>query len=218
VVTLLLLILIVGWAAWIYAQDNGGDREGQARRRAKVAERQEAVRQNPTSPAAYEQLGDAFREADYLRDAVLCYEKAIELESRGGLSIGSGWIGGAGVEQKLRLAQLELAQKERPEEHGMTLRTRQQVCHSCGALAMPGDRNCTTCGAPLSVNTMFDTMRHADMRRSLVQESVHFVIGMTIVAVALFVASEMPVLIRFSIAFATVIVLGWRVLKCVGPD
>jgi hypothetical protein len=218
VITLLLLVLISGWIAWIVAQDYGGDREDRARRRQKVEACREAVAQNPTSASAHEQLGDAFREADYPRDAALCYEKAIELESRGGLNIGAGWVGGAGVEQKLRLAQLELSEKEHPEEHGRTLRTRQQVCHSCGALAMPGDRNCTNCGAALAVNTMFDTVRHADMRRSLFQESVSFVIGMTIVAVSLFVASQMPVLLRFSIAFSTAIVLAWRVLKRVGPD
>jgi hypothetical protein len=210
--------MIGGWIAWIVAQDSGGDREGRARRRQRVLECREAVAQNPTSAAAYEQLGDSCREAGYLQDAISCYEKAIDLESRGGLNIGAGWIGGAGLEQKLRLARLELSEKEHPEEHGMTLRTRQQVCHSCGALAMPGDRNCTTCGTPLPVNTMFDTVRHADMRRSLAQESVHFVIGTVIVVVALFVASGMPILMRISIIFSTAIVLAWRMLKRVGPD
>jgi len=218
VITLLLLVLIGGWISWIVAQDYGGDREGRARRRHKILEWREAVAQNPTSAAAYEQLGDAFREAEYFPDAIVCYEKAIELESRGGLNDGAGWIGGAGVEQKLRLARLELSEKERPEEHGRTLRTRQQVCLSCGALAMPGDRNCTTCGAPLAVNTMFDTIRHADIRRALVQESTHFVLGMAIVGVALFVASGMPALLRCTIAFSTAIVLAWRLLKRVGPD
>ena len=217
-ISLLLLLLVGGWLGYVVARDYLYEAPARKQRRDKILARQEGVKASPQSPAAYEQLADALRDADYLEDAIACYEKAMEMERRTLQPQGGGWLGGAGVEQKLRLTRLEYAEKVHPEQHGRTLRTRQNICHQCGNLNMPDARNCVNCGLPLPVNTMFDTLRRPDMRSSILWEGAQLFIGLTLVGIALYIASWMEVLLRLTILFATVVVLAWRFLKSIGPD
>ena len=217
-ISLLLLLIVGGWAAFLYIRDALNDAPARKRLRENILARQYAVRMAPQSPAAYEQLADSLREAEYLEDAIAMYEKAIDIERRTPQAQGGGWLGSVGVEQKLRLTRLEYAEKVHPEQHGRTLRTRQNMCHGCSQINNPDDRNCSNCGAPLPVNTMFDTLRRSDMRASLFWESAQTLIGLILVALALFLASWMDVLVRLLILMIAVIIFAARLLKNIGPD
>lgn len=217
-ISILILAVVGGWVGYLYLRDALLEGPNRQRRRDRVMARQAGVRAAPASPAAHEQLADALRDAEYLEDAIASYEKALDLERRSPTIQGVSALVSVGAEQKLRLTRLELSEKLRPEEHGLTLRTRQGICHLCGNLTMPDERNCPTCGSPLPVNTMWDTMRRSDMRKSILWEGTQLFIGITLVGIALYIASWMPILLRFTVMFATIIVLAWRFLKSVGPD
>jgi hypothetical protein len=217
-ISIILLTFAGAWIGYLLLRDALYDAPNRRLRRERVLSRQASVRISPASPAAHEQLADALREADYLEEAIASYEKALSLESRSPVQQGASALSSVGVEHKLRLTRLELAEKLRPEEHGLTLRTRQGVCPQCGNLSMPDERNCATCGFPLPVNTMWDTLRRPDMRSSIIWEGAQMFIGLTIVGIALYVASWMPILLRFAVMLSTVMVLAWRFLKSVGPD
>ena len=106
------LILLVLLAVWIFA-DYG--REARARRmdderRAKKATlRRVLLAREPESPASFERLGDALREADDPSEAIACYEEALELRR----SI-PGDTASFGLENKLRLARLEQNERDHP--------------------------------------------------------------------------------------------------------
>ena len=217
---LFLLLAIGGWIAWPYIQDMRAERRVDERILERVAHRQYLVVHAPHSPASHEQLADALREAGKLEDAIAEYEKSIALEATAGVYAGggAGYIGGGGVEQKLRLARLELDERREPEKHGQTLRTRQQPCMQCGNLANPGERLCPTCGAPLPTDTFFDTLRDPDMRSIIVKEATEFAVILGVTGIALYLTGWLRLEVRLVVFFAAAIVLANRFLKRIGPD
>jgi tetratricopeptide (TPR) repeat protein len=217
--SLLLLTLVIFWMVRDYLQDSiaGKQEKDQLARRTEL--RRSVLARNPGSPAAHETLGDALRAEGDLPAAIAAYEEALSLAKYipAGAADG-GWLSGAGLENKLRLTRSEMAQKQDPEKFGMTMRTRQQVCRVCTYLGQPTDRDCRNCGAPLPVDGFFDTLRHEGIRHSLLGEAIQAGVMLTVICVALLIASWMPIEIRGAIAIAALIVIPMRLLKKFGGD
>jgi tetratricopeptide (TPR) repeat protein len=214
---ILLLLAVVGWLAWPYIQDRLMYQRQDDRILEKVVNRRHQVTLAPQSPASHEQLGDALREANKLEDALASYERALALEEQQPVN-GAGWLSGGGIEHKIKLTQMELAERQNPDQHGQSLRTRQQACVKCGHLANPGDRMCPTCGAPLPVDTILDTIRDPDMRQMIIREASEFAVILTVIGIALWTTHWLTIQNRMIVLFAAVIVLSFRFLKRVGPD
>ena len=212
---MLAVILLLGvglWMGWAYSAEWREEREAQKRNIQKVRMRQQILSRAPHSPGSYEALGDAMRDAFYYQEAVACYEEAIDLAKQQGGPGGGGWVAGAGLETKLKLARFEMQEKIAPS-YGQTMRTRQQICRSCGYLNLPEAVHCSTCDAPLPVNTMLDTLRNDSMRRSIAQETAQACAMLAIILLAVYIASWMPLLMRGTLAISAVIVIPIRLLK-----
>ena len=209
-----LLLVVAIWMGFNYLRDLRDERDAQNRRKQKIEMRRQILSVAPNAPGSYESLGDAMRDASFYSEAVACYEEAIDLAAKQAGPSGSGWIAGAGLETKLKLARLEMAEQIAPS-FGQTLRGRQQICRQCGFLNLPQARSCNTCDAPLPVDSMFDTLKNDDMRRAITRETVQAVAMLSIILLALFIASWMPMLLRLSLAIAAVIVIPIRLLKLI---
>ena len=209
-----LLLCVIFWMAWSWSRDWLEARHEQKRRELKIQMRQQILAASPNSPGSYEALGDAMRDANFYADAAACYEEAIDMASKQGGPGGAGWIAGAGLETKLKLARLERAEQAAPS-YGHTMKTRQQLCRQCGYLNLPQAVSCSTCSAPLPVDSMFDTLRNDDMRGAIVRETTQMVAMLSIVLVAVWIVSSMPLLLRLTITISAVIVIPIRLLKLI---
>ena len=211
---ILLILFVIGWMVWDWIRDTQAAHREAARRVQKVALRRRYLSTAPDSPAAYEQLGDAMREADDPTEAIACYEEAIQLaQASPNGPAGSGWIAGAGLENKLRLARLELAEAVSPAQYGQTMETRQQVCRTCGHLGMPDDTVCRICNAPLPVASMLDTLRNKAMRQGIIGETAMFCLMFGIIILAVCITNSLPVMLRGAIFIVALLVIPLRLLK-----
>jgi hypothetical protein len=217
--TMILLSIVVFWMVRDYVQDNiaGKLEKEQLARRSEL--RRQMLARNPGSPAAHEAMGDALRVEGDLPAAISAYEEALSLSKliHAGSIASVSQVSG-GVENKLRLTKLEMAQTQNPGKYGMTMQTRQQICRSCASLGQPQDRDCRNCGAPLPVDSVFDTLRHEGIRQSLISEGIQSGILLLVISIALLIASWMPIEIRGVIAIAALIVIPMRFLKKIGGD
>ncbi|MES2462040.1 MAG: hypothetical protein V4671_15760 [Armatimonadota bacterium] len=217
--SLLLLALVVYWMVRDYLQDSIAGKQEKDQLARRTALRREALSRSPGSPAAHEALGDTLRAEGDFPAALAAYEEALALAKYiPAGTVDGGWLSGAGLENKLRLTRSEMAQRKDPAKYGMTMKTRQQVCRVCASLSLPEDRDCRNCGNPLPVDGFFDTLRHEGIRHSLVGEAIQAGVLLTIICIALLIASWMPVEIRGVIAIAALIVIPMRVLKKIGGD
>ena len=211
-IAVFLLVVGVSWMLWDAFTEWREAQNAKARSRQKVRMRQQILAVAPNAPGSYEALGDAMRDADYYAEAVACYEEAIDLAAKQGGPGGGGWVAGAGLETKLKLARMEVQEKIAPS-YGQTMRTRQQICRSCGYLNLPEAVYCSTCDGPLPVNTMLDTLKNDSMRRSIAQETAQAAAVLSIILLAVYIASWMPLLMRVALAAAAIIVIPIRLLK-----
>lgn len=207
-----LLLGVAFWMAWSYSQEFRQARTEQLRQKQKIQMRRQILSVAPDSPGSYEALGDAMRDANFYAEAAACYEEAIDLVAKQTGPGGAGWVAGAGLETKLKLARLEMAEKIAPS-YGHTMRTRQQICRSCGYLNLPQAVNCSTCDGPLPVDSMLDTLRNNDMRRDISIEAAQAVAMLFIILLAVYIASWMPLFLRGTLAICAVIVIPFRLLK-----
>ncbi len=214
-----LLVLVFGWIVWSSVSDAHRDRSEARRQAQKIALRRRILENQPESVAAYEQLGDALRAANFPQDAADCFARAIALEAEHPAT-GSGMFAGSGLDNKLRLTRLEAAQDAglTRATYGQTIRTRQQICRQCGMLGHPTDTECQVCGAPLPVDGFFDTLKNKKMVRSMTRETIEAMTMVFVIGIALSLASWMPMEIRATIAIAALPVIAWRFLKSIGPD
>lgn len=214
---LFLLTVVALWFVYDLAGDRAADRREKKRQAEIIATRRRIVGIAPDSPAAFEKLGDAYRESGHPAEAVAAYEQALEMsanlppEARG-----AGHIAGSGLENKLRLARFELTHD--PEAHGETMRTRQQICRRCGILNAPAARTCETCGEPLPVDSFWDPMKRSDIRNPILKETGLAALKLGIVFAAVMTASWMPLEVKGVLLLSTVIVLAWKFLRTVGGD
>lgn len=222
--SILLFLIFIGWFTWSLLGDRRERRQMQRRIAQKVALRRRLTEARPDSPAAYESLGDAFRESELPFEAITCYERARALEAERPVEIGSGgtgWIAGAGLETKLRLARLEAAAQATGTgalAHGQTMGTRQQICRRCGALCPAHDRQCENCGGALLVDTMADAWKENRIRRPILREAVNTFAMLFLMLLALSVASALPLDVKGALGISATIVLAWRFLRAVGGN
>jgi len=214
-----LLVLVFGWIVYSSLSDYRRDRNEARRQAHKVALRRRILENQPESVAAYEQLGDALRAADFALDAADCYQRALVLEADQP-NTGAGMLAGSGLDNKLRLTRLEAAQNAGGARatYGQTIRTRQQICRQCGMLGQYTDTECQTCGASLAVNGFFDTLKNKKMVRSMTRETIEAMTMVFVIGIALSIASWMPLEVKGCIAIASLPVIAWRFLKSIGPD
>ena len=219
---MLAIILLLGvalWIAWPYLADRRTDRREDARLMEKVEMRRSALARAPESASAQEALGDALRDAGRLDEAIACYQKAQEMETRAGQAGDTiaAALGGTGLENKLRVSRLEAAEQAQTV-YGNTLATRQQVCRRCGALNEPSERACTTCGDLLPVDSVLDTVRGDAMRGQIVRESIELVTMVFVVLVALLITSILPLEVKGVLGVSATGVLLWRFLRRIGGN
>lgn len=92
------------------------------------------------------------------------------------------------------------------------VRTREELCPSCSRLNPGGSRVCWDCGAQMPVTNfkrLFDGANKEDLTREGIQSGL-LLFGMII---AMATANFLPVAGKILILFATVGVLGWRVMR-----
>ena len=206
---ILLLLAVALWIAWSYLADQRTDRREDARLLEKVEMRRTLLARSPDSASAQEALGDALRDAGLLQEAIEYYEQAQQAEAVHEQARGTG------LENKLRLTRLEVAENARPT-YGNTLATRQQVCRRCGALNEPSERACVTCGDLLPVDGFFDTLRGDNMRGQIVREMTETVTMILVVLLALLITSWMPLEVKGVLGISATGVLLWRMLRRIG--
>jgi ribosomal protein L40E len=213
-----LFTVVALWFAYDVLSDRFADRRERDRQKEIIDLRRRVLGIAPESPAAFEKLGDALREAGHAAEALACYEEAQEMTARlpAETLTGAGLIGGSGLDNKIRLTRFELAHD--PAAHGETIRTRQQVCRRCGNLSSYHARNCETCGEPLPVDSFLDSLRRADIRKPILRETATTVSMFAIVLVAVLFASWMPLEVKGVLLIATAAVLAWKFLRTVGGD
>jgi hypothetical protein len=213
----------LGYALYLVGADIAQSRMEVVRETQRAAQlvalrRRYAVDLAADDPGAHERLGDALREAGYPDAALDAYETSLRLAQTApqGLT-GAGWIAGSGIETKLRVTRLELAQDRDPARFGQTLATRDIVCSRCGNLSAAGARDCPHCSAPLPIDHAFDAIRHDGIRRALIGETGRFTLKLVLLAIAL--ASSFAIadpLLRFTILFAAIITLAVVWLRHIG--
>lgn len=195
-ITVLLLLAVAAWLLlrplWSARREQRSEEAGHAER---IATRRAVLERNPDSSSAHELLGDALRSAGRYEEAAACYETA---HGRGG--------GSEGLESKLRLARMD-AEAPSPA-------LRQQVCRRCGNLSEAGERDCTTCGAPLLADRLLDTLGIRGMRREIVEIVAMF----AVVVVALALASWMPREVKAVLLLSAVLVLAFFFLRSLNGD
>lgn len=123
---------------------------------------------------------------------------------------------GYGLDNKIRLAQLEIAQNADPDKYGQSIPTREQTCRRCGALNGPDQTNCTTCGAALPVQTFLDTLHNRDMRKEFKHDVTRVGLNLAIVLTCIWFVSWLPPLAKFSVTVASLIVIPMKLLQRLG--
>lgn len=180
------MIPLLVWVIWL-AHDLWETRTEPKREAARLAEivalrrRYVGLNQNEADPSAQELLGDALRSAGHAREALEAFEKALSLGSES-----------PGLEVKIRLTKLELAQNARPGDFGMTLTTREIVCGTCGNLSPPKTRECPHCARPLPVDSMRDVLRHGPLRALVLSDTKALIVQLLVIAIAIGCAFALP--------------------------
>jgi len=213
------LFVIVGlWFAYDMLSNRLPDRRESARQKEILEVRRRILGIAPDSPAAFEKMGDALREAGQAAEAIACYERAQAMATQLApeAPLGIGTVASAGLENKIRLTRFEL--NHSAVAHGETIQTRQQVCRRCGNLSAYDARTCATCGEPLPVDSFLDSIRRADIRRPILRETAQTVCMFAIVLTAVMLASWMPVEVKGVLLIATAAVLAWKFLRTIGGD
>lgn len=177
----------------------------------KVQMRRDAMERLPDLPSTHEHLGDALREAGDVAGAIVEYDAALALTKPSGDTL----VVSTGLETKRRLAALELDQEQHPERHGLTLRTRQSLCRTCGTVAGPDERDCPSCGAPMPVNTFLDTLQHNVIREDILRTLKETLAIVAVVVVAVCFMSFLSIEVRCCLVIAAIIVVPLRLLKSI---
>lgn len=211
----LAMLLLGGVGLWIWWKSHGADataikRESRAYD-AKIAERRAVTERMPDSASAWEQLGDAFREADQYGQAVIAYERASMIQSASpGMS-----SGGVGLDHKIRLSRMEAAQGGAIGK-GEAARMGQQICRRCGTLSLPGARTCAACEETLPVDTMREVWEASDIRTRILRDALELTAMLLVVTIAIAVFQSMPLEIKGVLLISTFAVFGWKLLRLIG--
>jgi len=210
--TLLSCILfgIVLWAVIKDRVDTVRERNAEQRRRQTlVALRRQYIEAADDVPDAWDRLGDALRAADQPDDAIDAWLKAEETAKARGMFVSTD------TSRKIRLAQLDIAQPERPGSFGMTLHTRDQICRTCSRLNPAQAAVCGECGAALQASSIAATTQGAH-RAEIITEMIPrlWIWGALLLAIGL--ATFLPMEVRGVLGIATIAVIPFWWLKKFG--
>lgn len=205
-----ILFSIVIWAIVKDRIDTVRERDAEKQRRLTlVALRKQYIEASDDVPDAWDRFGDALRAAEQPDDAIEAWIKAEETAKARGMFVSTD------TSRKIRLAQLDIAQRERPGAFGMTVHTREQICRTCGRLNPATASTCTTCDAALMASTMAATTRGAH-RTELLSEMLPrlWIWGVLLLAIGL--ATFLPFEVRGVLGIAALAVLPFWWLKKFG--
>jgi hypothetical protein len=205
-----ILFSIVIWAIVKDRIDTVRERDAEQQRRLTlVALRKQYIEASDDVPDAWDRFGDALRAAEQPDDAIEAWIKAEETAKARGMFVSTD------TSRKIRLAQLDIAQRERPGAFGMTVHTREQICRTCGRLNPANASTCTTCDVALMASTMAATTQGAH-RSELISEMLPrlWIWGVLLLAIGL--ATFLPLEVRGVLGIATLAVLPFWWLKKFG--
>ena len=210
--TLLSCILfgIVLWAVIKDRVDTVRERDAEHRRRQTlVTLRRQYIDASDDVPDGWDRLGDALRAADQPDDAIDAWLKAEETAKARGMFVSTD------TARKIRLAQLDIAQRERPGSFGMTLHTRDQICRTCSRLNPAQASVCGECGAALQASSIAATTQGAH-RAEIITEMIprFWIWGVLLLAIGL--ATFLPMEVRGVLGIATIAVIPFWWLKNFG--
>lgn len=205
-----ILFSIVLWAVIKDRVDTVKERDAERKRRETlVSLRRQYIEAADDVPDAWDRFGDALRAADQPEDAIVAWNKAEETASARGMFVSTD------TGRKIRLAQLDIAQRDRPGAFGMTLHTREQICKSCSRLNPAQAASCTECGAALRASSIVAATEGAH-RTELITEIVPrlWIWGVLLLAIGL--ATFLPLEVRGVLGIATIAVIPFWWLKKFG--
>jgi hypothetical protein len=205
-----ILFCIVIWAIAKDRIDTVRERDAEQQRRLTlVALRKQYIEASDDVPDAWDRFGDALRAAEQPDDAIEAWIKAEETAKARGMFVSTD------TSRKIRLAQLDIAQRERPGAFGMTVHTREQICRTCGRLNPANATSCTTCDAALMASTMAATTQGTH-RSALISEMLPrlWIWGVLLLAIGL--ATFLPLEVRGVLGTAALAVLPFWWLKKFG--
>jgi len=210
--TLLSCILfgIVLWAVMKDRVDTVREREAEVKRRMTlVTLRRQYIEASSDVPDAWDRLGDALRAADQPDDAIDAWLKAEETAKANGMFVSTD------TGRKIRLAQLDIAQRERPGAFGMTIHTRDQICRTCSRINPAQARVCGECSAALHASTIVAATKGAHQTEILTELIPKLWIwGVLLLAIGL--ATFLPMEVRGVLGIATLAVIPFWWLKKFG--
>jgi hypothetical protein len=205
-----ILFSIVIWAVAKDRIDTVRERDAEQKRRLTIVSlRRQYIEASDDIPDAWDRFGDALRAADQPDDAVKAWEKAEETAKARGMFVSTD------TGRKIRLAQLDIAQRERPGAFGLTLHTREQICRTCSRLNPAQAAVCTECGAALQASSIVATTTGAH-RAEIITEMVPrlWIWGVLLLAIGL--ATFLPLEVRGVLGIATIAVVPFWWLKKFG--
>jgi hypothetical protein len=205
-----ILFSIVIWAVVKDRIDTVRERDAEQQRRLNlVALRKQYIEAADDVPETWDRFGDALRAAEQPDDAIDAWLRAEETAKARGIFVSTD------TSRKIRLAQLDIAQRERPGAFGMTLHTREQICRTCSRLNSAQGSTCTACGAALYASSMVATTQGAH-RTELMSEMLPrlWIWGVLLLAIGL--ATFLPLEVRGVLGIATLAVLPFWWLKKFG--
>jgi hypothetical protein len=123
---------------------------------------------------------------------------------------------GYGLDNKIRLVNLEIAHNADPDKYGQSIATREQTCRACGQLNGSDLTNCASCGAGLPVQTFLDTWHHQGMRKELVGYATRVGLNLALVLTCIWFVSWLPPLAKFSVSVAALFVIPFKLLQRLG--
>lgn len=210
-----LLLLVAAFIAYRFLSDRAADARQTARDTQKIALWRAALVRDPDSPASYESLGDALREAGRYTEALRSYETARGM-MEGHEATGAGHLGGGGLDNKIRLVSMDVTEElERPKSYQAQVIRRETICRQCGMLNAPDATHCTQCGKGLLSNSFLEAWHRDDIRYPILREVREGAIMVAIVLFALYLASWMPLEIKGVLLLATIIVLVGKGLRAI---
>lgn len=205
-----ILFGIVIWAVAKDRIDTVRERESEQQRRITlVALRRQYVDTCEDVPDAWDRFGDALRAADQPEDAIIAWQKAEEYAQERGMFVSTD------TGRKIRLAQLDIAQRDRPGAFGMTLHTREQICRNCSRLNPAQSAVCSECGAALQASSLIAATSGVH-RIELIADALPrlWIWGVLLLAIGL--ATFLPLEVRGVLGIATIAVVPFWWLKKFG--
>lgn len=216
-----ILVPLLFWTALAVKSllDGPAERRREEQRLREIVDfRRRYVGLTANDPVAHESLGDALRTAGHARaalDAFLEAERLASVAHRGSPEVGP--LDGFGLQSKIRLTRLEIAQTERPEAFGMTMATRDVICPRCKNLAPPKILDCPTCGHPMPTDTMAEAWNHGSFRLGMLTDAKNLFWKVMLLGVAIGCALAIPdPMLKFATIISALFVLTVLLLKKIG--